>query len=68
MSESIKKIEHADFIALMSKDQVKDDEVHLKVTKNKKKHCELAHSKNASSALEGKVIRHNKGKLLLFIW
>ena len=35
MSESIKKIEHADFIALMSKDQVKDDEVHLKVTKNR---------------------------------
>jgi len=39
----------------------------LKVTKNKKKHCELAHSKNASSALEGKVIRHNKGKLLYFV-
>lgn len=35
MSESIKKIEHADFIALMSKDQTKDDEVHLKVTKNR---------------------------------
>ena len=39
----------------------------LKVTKNKKKHCELAHSKNASSALEGKVIRHVKGKLLYFV-
>jgi replicative DNA helicase len=35
MSESIKKIEHADFIALMSKNQTKDDEVHLKVTKNR---------------------------------
>ena len=35
MSESIKKIEHADFIALMSKDQTKEDEVHLKVTKNR---------------------------------
>lgn len=35
MSESIKKIEHADFIALMSKDQVHDDEVHVKVTKNR---------------------------------
>jgi replicative DNA helicase len=35
MSESIKKIEHADFIALMSKDQTCDDKVHLKVTKNR---------------------------------
>lgn len=35
MSESVKKIEHADFIALMSKDQVQDDTVHLKVTKNR---------------------------------
>jgi replicative DNA helicase len=35
MSESIKKIEHADFIALMSKDQVKEDIVHLKVAKNR---------------------------------
>jgi len=35
MSESIKKIEHADFIALMSKDQTQDDTVHLKVTKNR---------------------------------
>ena len=35
MSESIKKVEHADFIALMSKDQTKDDDVHLKVTKNR---------------------------------
>jgi replicative DNA helicase len=35
MSESIKKIEHADFIALMSKDQTSSDTVHLKVTKNR---------------------------------
>ena len=35
MSESMKKIEHADFIALMSKDQTRDDQVHLKVAKNR---------------------------------
>jgi len=35
MSESIKKVEHADFIALMSKDQTDDTIVHLKVAKNR---------------------------------
>jgi replicative DNA helicase len=35
MSESIKKVEHADFISLMSKDQVQDTIVHLKVAKNR---------------------------------
>ena len=35
MSESIKKIEHADFIALMSKDQTDETQVHLKVGKNR---------------------------------
>lgn len=35
MSESIKKVEHADFIALMSKDQTDDSIVHLKVAKNR---------------------------------
>ena len=35
MSESIKKIEHADFIALMSKDQTTNDKVYLKITKNR---------------------------------
>ena len=35
MSESIKKVEHADFICLMSKDQTNGKEVHLKVVKNR---------------------------------
>ncbi len=35
MSESVKKIEHADFIALMSKDQTSSDKVYLKVSKNR---------------------------------
>lgn len=35
MSESIKKVEHADFIALMSKDQTSDDLVHMNIAKNR---------------------------------
>ena len=35
MGESIKKVEHADFICLMSKDQVEENLVHLKVGKNR---------------------------------
>jgi replicative DNA helicase len=35
MSESIKKVEHADFICLMSKDQTNGNNVYLKVGKNR---------------------------------
>ena len=35
MSESIKKVEHADFICLMSKDQTDGNNVHIKVGKNR---------------------------------
>lgn len=35
MGESIKKVEHADFICLMSKDPVKNELVYLKVAKNR---------------------------------
>ncbi len=35
MSESIKKVEHADFIALMSKDQTTNNKVYMKVVKNR---------------------------------
>lgn len=35
MSESIKKIEHADFIAIMSKDDTDDSLVHMKIGKNR---------------------------------
>jgi len=35
MSESIKKVEHADFIALMSKDPVDDNLVHMRIGKNR---------------------------------
>ena len=35
MSESVKKIEHADFISLMSKDLTMDEVVHLKIGKNR---------------------------------
>jgi len=35
MGESIKKVEHADFIALLIKDQFTDGLVHLKVAKNR---------------------------------
>lgn len=35
MSESIKKVEHADFVALMSKDSVDDNLVHMRIGKNR---------------------------------
>lgn len=35
MSESIKKVEHADFVALLSKDPTNDSLVHMKVAKNR---------------------------------
>lgn len=42
ISESIKKIEHADFVALLSKDPVKDDLVHMKVGKNRSGKANMA--------------------------
>lgn len=35
ISEAIKKVEHADFVALMSKDPTKDGLVHMKIGKNR---------------------------------
>jgi len=35
MSESIKKVEHADFIAIMAKDSTEDNLVHMKIGKNR---------------------------------
>jgi replicative DNA helicase len=35
ISESIKKVEHADFVALLSKDPVDDSLVHMKIGKNR---------------------------------
>ena len=35
MSESIKKVEHADFVVLMSKDPVDDHIVHMLIGKNR---------------------------------
>jgi len=47
MSESIKKVEHADFVALLSKDPIDDTLVHMKVAKNR--------SGKANVALDFKV-------------
>jgi len=35
MSESIKKVEHSDFVALLSKDPVDENIVHMKIGKNR---------------------------------
>jgi len=42
ISESIKKVEHADFVALLSKDPTNDKLVHLKVGKNRSGKSDIA--------------------------
>lgn len=42
ISESIKKVEHSDFVALLSKDRNEDNLVHLKVAKNRSGKSDVA--------------------------